>query len=171
LVSYGRMPHQKMLAGLSEEDKRVIDWAMHATGVDALREKSIYQISGGERQRVWIATVLAQQPEILFLDEPTTFLDVAHQYDTLRLIYKLNRETRIGVVMVLHDLGQALELSDRIIVLKNGKKYAEGKPIEVITPALLKEVWGVNGKVIEIDGRPIIVYDELTKQEKKGKEE
>ncbi|MCL2226384.1 MAG: ABC transporter ATP-binding protein [Oscillospiraceae bacterium] len=161
LVSYGRMPHQKMLSGLSEEDRRVIDWAMNATGVFEMRDKSIFQISGGERQRVWIATVLAQQPEILFLDEPTTFLDVAHQYETMRLVQRLNRETGIGVVMVLHDLGHALEVSDRIIAMKEGKKYAEGTPSEVITPDVLKAVWGVTGKVVDVGGRPIIVYDEL----------
>ena len=161
LVSYGRIPHQKMLSGLSDEDKNIIDWAMTATGVKELREKSIYQISGGERQRVWIATVLAQQPEILFLDEPTTFLDVAHQYETMRLVQRLNRETGIGVVMVLHDLGHALEVSDRIIVLQNGRKYAEGKPKDVITPEVLRDVWGVSGKVIDLDGRPVIVYDEI----------
>ena len=161
LVSYGRMPHQKMLSGLSSEDTSVIEWAMKSTGVFEMREKSIFQISGGERQRVWIATVLAQQPEILFLYEPTTFLDVAHQYETLRLVQRLNRDTGIGVVMVLHDLGHALEMSDRIVVMKEGKKFAEGKPLEVITPEVLKEVWGVTGKVINLEGRPVIIYDEL----------
>lgn len=161
LVSYGRMPHQKMLSGLSDEDKRVIDWAMTATNVQHMQDKSIYEISGGERQRVWIATVLAQQPEILFLDEPTNHLDIAHQYETMRLVYELNRKTGIGVVMVLHDLGHAMEVSDRIVVLKDGKKYAEGNPEDVITPNTLKDVWNVNGKVVKIDGKPVIVYNEL----------
>jgi len=163
LVGYGRMPHQGMFAGHSEADMEIIDRAMQMTGVHHLRDKSIYEVSGGERQRVWIATVLTQQPEILFLDEPTTYLDISHQYDTMRLIRQLNRETGIGVVMVLHDLSHALEVSDRIIIIKDGKKYSEGRPSEVITSEMLREVWGVRGNIINIDGRekPLIVFEEL----------
>jgi len=166
LVGYGRMPHQKMLSGHSAEDLRVIDWAMNSTGVYHLRDKSVYEVSGGERQRVWIATVLAQQPEILFLDEPTTFLDIAHQYETMRLIWKLNRDTGIGVVMVLHDLNHALHVSDRIIVIKEGRKYKEGPPKNVITRETLQEVWGVDGTIVEWEGRPVIVYNELEDKER-----
>lgn len=163
LVGYGRMPHQKMLAGKSAEDEHIIQWAMDVTGTTKFKDKSIYEISGGELQRVWIATVLAQKPQILFLDEPTTYLDVSHQLDMMKLVKKLNRETGIGVVMVLHDLAQALEVSDHIVIIKEGRKYNEGTPEEVITSKMLREVYDVEAEIVQIPGRekPVIVYDEL----------
>ena len=163
LVGYGRMPYQKWYEKNCSEDERIIDWAMKATGVWPLRDKSINQCSGGESQRVWIATVLTQQPEILFLDEPTTYLDIAHQLDMMRLVKRLNRENGIGVVMVLHDLAQALEVSDWIVVIKDGRKYAEGAPEDVITPRMMKDVYDVECDVIHVPGRtkPLIVYNEL----------
>lgn len=88
--------------------------------------------SGGEAQRVWIATVLAQQPDLLFLDEPTAFLDISYQVEVMQMVKKLNRENGMGIVMVLHDLDQALEVSDRVVVIQNGKKYAEGPPEELL---------------------------------------
>ena len=163
MVSYGRMPHQKAMRGLTSEDKKIIDEVMKKTNTYHLRDKSIFECSGGEAQRVWIAMVLAQNPEILFLDEPTTYLDVSHQLEVMRLVKKLNRETGVGIVMVLHDLGQAMEVSDKIIVIKDGCKYAEGTPDEVITPKMLKEVYNVDADVVRLNGRtkPIIVYREL----------
>ena len=163
LVGYGRMPHQKLLSGQSAEDKRIIQWAMEVTGTWQFRDKSIYEISGGESQRVWIATVLAQKPDILFLDEPTTYLDISHQLETMQLVKKLNRETGIGVVMVLHDLSQALEVSDHIVVIKNGRKYSEGTPEEVITQQMMRDVYNVECDIISIPGRrkPIIAFKQL----------
>ena len=160
LVSYGRMPYQKMLSGKSREDERIVEWAMERTGVAAFRDKSIYEISGGEAQRVWIATVLAQQPQVLFLDEPTTYLDIAYQLEMMQLVKRLNRETGIGIVMVLHDLAQAMEVSDHVIVIKKGKKYAEGKPEEVITCRMMKDVYDVQCEIMRIQGRtkPLIAY-------------
>lgn len=163
LVGYGRMPYQKWYQQNGEEDKRIIEWAMKATGVWTLRDKSINECSGGEKQRVWIATVLTQQPEILFLDEPTTYLDIAHQLETMRLIKKLNRESGIGVVMVLHDLSQALEVSDWIVVIKDGRKYSEGTPGEVITQRMMREVYDVDCDIVTVPGRekPLIAYQEI----------
>lgn len=163
LVGYGRMPYQKFLGGKSRQDEEIVKWAMEVTGIWKYRDKSIYEISGGETQRVWIATVLAQQPEIMFLDEPTTYLDISHQLETMNLIKKLNRETGIGVVMVLHDLSQALEVSDHIIVIKDGKKYSEGSPEEVINPKMMKEVYDVDCEIMQIEGRrrPLIAYQQL----------
>lgn len=163
LVGYGRMPHQKWYSKQDAEDEKVIDWALKVTGTWELRDKSINECSGGESQRVWIATVLSQQPEILFLDEPTTYLDISHQIETMQLVKKLNRESGIGVVMVLHDLSQALEVSDRIIVIKEGRKYSEGKPYEVITSRMMKEVYDVDCDILHIPGRknPLIAYREL----------
>ena len=163
LVGYGRMPHQKMFAGKSAEDERIIQWAMEVTGTWQFRDKSIYEISGGESQRVWIATVLAQKPEILFLDEPTTYLDISHQLETMQLVRKLNRETGIGVVMVLHDLSQALEVSDHIIVIMDGKKYSEGAPEEVITTKMMRDVYNVDCEIVTLAGRskPLIAFKQL----------
>ena len=163
LVSYGRMPHQRFFSSLSGEDEKIIEWAMQATGTWPLRDKSIHELSGGETQRVWIATVLTQQPEILFLDEPTTYLDISHQMEMMRLIKRLNRESGIGVVMVLHDLSHALEVSDWIVIIKDGKKYDEGRPCDVITPKMMREVYDVECDIVHLPGRekPIIAYREI----------
>lgn len=163
LVGYGRVPYQKWYEKNKDEDEKIVEWALKATGTWELRDKSINGCSGGEAQRVWIATVLAQQPEILFLDEPTTYLDIAHQQETMRLVKKLNREAGIGVVMVLHDLSQALEVSDKIIVIKNGRKYSEGAPSEVITSRMLREVYNVDCDIVKIPGRikPVLAFKEL----------
>ncbi|CAM2077674.1 MULTISPECIES: ABC transporter ATP-binding protein [Clostridia] len=163
LVSYGRMPHKKWYDAKNDYDDPIVNWAMECTNISHLKKKSINEISGGESQRVWIATVLAQNPEILFLDEPTTYLDISHQLETMNLVKRLNKEHGIGVVMVLHDLSHALEVSDRIIVLKDGKKYDEGKPTDVITSKMMKEVYNVDCEIINIEGRdkPIIAYKEI----------
>ncbi len=163
LVSYGRMPYQHLFSTRSAEDERIINEAMQATGTYHLRDKSIHELSGGESQRVWIATVLTQQPEILFLDEPTTYLDISHQIETMRMVKRLNRETGMGVVMVLHDLSHALEVSDHIIVIKNGKKYSEGTPTEVITHEMLRDVYQVDADIVHLSGRekPLIAFREL----------
>ncbi len=163
LVSYGRMPYQGFLSGCTAEDARIIKDSMEATGTYHLRDKSIHELSGGESQRVWIATVLTQQPEILFLDEPTTYLDISHQIETMRMIKRLNQTTGMGVVMVLHDLGHALEVSDRIIVIKDGKKYSEGTPTEVITKQMLQDVYHVDADIVHLEGRtkPLIAFREL----------
>lgn len=163
LVGYGRVPYQKWYKQNSDEDDEIINWAMRMTDVEKLKDKSINSCSGGESQRVWIATVLAQQPEILFLDEPTTYLDIAHQYETMKLVKKLNRESGIGIVMVLHDLSHAMEVSDKIIVIKDGRKYSQGTPQEVITPQMLKDVYSVTCNIVNVPGRdkPVLLLDEI----------
>lgn len=163
LVSYGRVPYQKWYSNNSAEDDEIVDWAMRMLSVSHLKDKSINACSGGESQRIWIATVLAQQPEILFLDEPTTFLDIAHQLEMMKLVKQLNKESGIGIVMVLHDLNHALEVSDKIIVINNGLKYAEGTPYEVITKKMMKDVYNVDCDIVHIKGRrcPIIAYKEI----------
>lgn len=163
LVGFGRMPHQKFMQRTSNEDKEIIQWAMEATNIAHMSKRSIYALSGGEKQRVWISVALAQKPEMLFLDEPTTYLDIQHQIEIMELVQKLNKETGIGIVMVLHDISQALEVSSQIIVIKDGKKYAHGTPKEVITPEMLRDVYGVKSRIISVEGRrcPIIAYDGL----------
>lgn len=163
LVSYGRVPYQRWHQGNSPEDEAAVEHVMRATGVWELRDKTVYDCSGGEAQRVWIAAVLAQEPEILFLDEPTTFLDISYQYEIMSLVKRLNRERGIGVVMVLHDLGQAMEVSDRVIVIKDGRKYAEGPPEKVITSEMMREVYRVDCDVVSLPDRkkPVLVYREI----------
>lgn len=164
LVGYGRMPHQKWYERNSKEDDAIVDWALEVTGTSHLAKKSIRACSGGEQQRVWIAMVLAQQPEILFLDEPTTYLDISHQQETMRLVKRLKRESGIGIVMVLHDLSHALEVSDHIVVIKDGEKYSEGTPLAVITPKMMREVYNVECQVVKIPGRhyPLLAYQEIS---------
>ena len=148
---------------MNAKDNALIEEVMKITNTYHLKDKSIFECSGGEAQRVWIAMVLAQEPEILFLDEPTTYLDVSHQLEVMQMMKDLNKKTGVGIVMVLHDLGQALEVSDKIVVIKNGKKYSEGSPQEVITSKMLKDVYNVEAEVLFIEGRdkPIIVYQEV----------
>ena len=164
LVGYGRMPHQKWYERNSREDDAIVDWALEVTGTSHLAKKSIRACSGGEQQRVWIAMEMAQKPEILFQDEPTTYQDISHQQETMRLVKRLKRESGIGIVMVLHDLSHALEVSDYIVVIKDGKKYSEGTPLEVITPKMLREVYHVECQVVEIPGRhyPLLAYQEIS---------
>lgn len=162
LVAFGRVPHQGWRSGLSAGDRAAVERAMAATGVTALRDKPLSACSGGEAQRVWIATVLAQEPDLLFLDEPTTFLDISYQFEILQLVKDLNRRLGTGVVLVLHDLGQALEISDRVVI-RNGRKYCEGPPEAVITPQLMRRVYQVDCDVLYVPGRrkPVLVYKEI----------
>lgn len=149
LVSYGRNPYLDWMGRLKEEDYRIIDWAIRETGIAHLQARKISTMSGGERQSAWIAMALAQQPEILLLDEPTTYLDIAHQHEVLELIKKINAETGLTVVMVLHDINQASRYSDRIIAMKEGRKLVEGTPKEVVTQSTLRDIFGVETTIYE----------------------
>ena len=122
-------------------------------------------LSGGQRQRAWIAMSLAQQTEILLLDEPTTYLDLSHQLEVLQLAQRLNREGGKTVVMVLHDLNQAVRYSDEIIAMREGEIYAQGRPEDVLPPALLAEVFGLKAHILSDPdtGRPYIIPYALTR--------
>jgi iron complex transport system ATP-binding protein len=144
LISFGRFPHRSMFAQNREEDERAIEWALTCTNLQAKRQVPIGQLSGGERQRAWIAMAIAQNTPFLFLDEPTTFLDMYYQLEILALIKQLNVEHGLTIVMVLHDMNQAIRYSDRIIALKDGKVVLEGEPHEVITEKTIKEIYGVD---------------------------
>ena len=166
LVEYGRYAHKKWWSGTGSEDKSIVEWAIRRTGMTKLQDRKINALSGGERQRARIAMAIAQKPELMLLDEPTTYLDIAHQLEIMELVAALNREEGITVVMVLHDLGQAMEVSDHVVVIQNGRKYSEGAPEEVITSQMMKEVYGVDCEIAHIPGRkkPLIVYKELGQQ-------
>lgn len=143
LVTFGRMPHKKWYKQLDDEDYRIMEWALQLTGMARYRERLVYSLSGGEAQKAWLAMALAQCPKILLLDEPTTYLDIAHQLDVLELVRTLNRELQLTVVMVLHDLNHASTYSDKVCVVQQGNVKAYGPPQEVLTRELIREVYGV----------------------------
>lgn len=143
LVTFGRLPHKKWYKQLDGEDYRIMEWALQLTGMDRYRERLVYSLSGGEAQKAWLAMALAQCPKILLLDEPTTYLDIAHQLDVLELVRTLNRELQLTVVMVLHDLNHASTYSDKVCVVQRGIVRAYGSPQEVLTRELIREVYGV----------------------------
>ena len=141
LISYGRYPHRNNVNRLTKEDKETIEWAMDITKTLLFRNRQIANLSGGQRQKVWLAMALAQKTEILLLDEPTTYLDMAHQLEVLQIVEKLNKEQKITTVMVLHDINHASRFSHEIITMKEGEIVKIGTPGEIITPAVLEEVF------------------------------
>lgn len=147
LVSYGRYPHIRFGKRLSLEDKNIISWAMEKTGLLDYKNRFVATLSGGERQRAWIAMALAQKPKILLLDEPTTYLDISYQLEILELVKDLNRSLGITVVMVLHDLNQAVRYSDYIYVLDEGKVYHHGCPESIMNIDLLREIFRIEANV------------------------
>ncbi len=151
LVAYGRTPYFSFYGRKDCEDGEIIDWAMNVTNIYRYRDKPVSTLSGGQKQRVWIAMALAQKTGILLLDEPTAYLDIRYQIQILDLIRMLNRELGITVVMVLHDINQAICYSDEIIGLKDGKVAVRGKADEVITGAVLHDIYGVNLKILETE--------------------
>ncbi|MGO3743658.1 ABC transporter ATP-binding protein [Kerstersia sp.] len=159
LVARGRFPHQTMLQQWSHEDEAAVRKAMEAAHVEMLAERAVDELSGGQRQRVWLAMVLAQDTPIMLLDEPTTYLDIAHQIEVLDLCQRLNREEGRTLVMVLHDLNQAARYADHIIAMKAGRIIAAGHPREVVTPAVVEEVFGLSAVVIDdpVTHTPMVV--------------
>lgn len=157
LISFGRTPYKKMMQANSREDEEKIQWAMEVTGLTEYRNREVSRLSGGQRQRVWIAMALAQGTNTLFLDEPTTYLDIRYQIEILKLVKKLNQEYGITIVMVLHDINQAITYSDRIIGLKDGQVLVEGAPEDVITEESIRELYGINLGITSIDGRKFVV--------------
>ena len=144
LVGFGRVPHRKWdFSPLTDADRRAIDDALLFTGADMLQNSLVSDLSGGERQRVWLAMVIAQEPDILLLDEPTTYLDVRHQLEIMELLRHLNEKRRTTIVMVLHDLNQAIKYSDQLIVMRRGEIYSQGAPAKVCTEQMLEEVYGL----------------------------
>lgn len=148
LVGYGRFPHTNWLNRLKAKDYEIIDLAMELTETSQFAHRELNHLSGGERQRVWIAMALAQEAEILLLDEPTSYLDISHQFQTLELIHRLNKEMGRTILMVLHDLNQASRYSEFLYVIKKGRIFASGKPKDIIKEDLLKEVFSLETRVI-----------------------
>lgn len=148
LVAQGRFPHQGWLQQWSARDEEAVHRALEITGMLSLADRAVDELSGGQRQRAWIAMTLAQETEVLLLDEPTTFLDMAHQLEVLQLLQHLNGQEGRTIVMVLHDLNQAARYAHRLVVMSRGEVFAAGSPREVITPQMLREVFGVEARIL-----------------------
>ncbi|WP_394180000.1 ABC transporter ATP-binding protein [Marinomonas posidonica] len=159
LVSRGRFPHQKWFQPWREEDQNAVDAAMAATHITDFAQHHVDQLSGGQRQRVWVAMALAQQTPVLLLDEPTTYLDIAHQIELLDLFQDLNQKNGHTMVAVLHDLNHACRYADNLIAMKDGHIVATGKPNEIVTEDLIESVFGLPCLIIEdpISGTPLVI--------------
>ncbi len=159
LVARGRHPHQAWYRQWSADDEEAVHQALGWTGMLDLAERPVDELSGGQRQRAWISMALAQGTDLLLLDEPTTFLDLAHQVDVLELVRRLHREAGRTVVMVLHDLNLAARYADRLVAMRDGRIVASGTPHEVITEQMLSEVFGLDARVIAdpVAGTPLVV--------------
>jgi iron complex transport system ATP-binding protein len=159
LVARGRHPHQGWLRQWSTADDTAVDRALALTGTTELADRNVDELSGGQRQRAWIAMALAQETATLLLDEPTTFLDLAHQIDVLDLLVDLNRTSGRTVVLVLHDLNHAARYSDHLIAMRGGTVVAEGLPAHVVTEEVVQEVFGLDCRIVQdpVAGTPMVV--------------
>lgn len=159
LVGRGRYPHQSMFGTWSREDYEAVAEAMEIMNITELANRHIDELSGGQRQRVWIAMALAQQTDILFLDEPTTYLDITYQIEILDLLTDLNRKYGTTIVMVLHDINLSARYADYLFAMRQGKLIAEGPPSEVITSQLIKDIFGLDSTIIQdpVSNSPSVV--------------
>jgi len=157
LVYFGRYPHKKWFEGFEASDKKIIEEVMKLTNTFALRDKTLETLSGGERQRAWIAMALAQEPDILLFDEPTTYLDLAHQIEFLELVNRLNKETGVTVVLVLHDLNQAARYGNYLFAMKEGKIFAQGSPEEVLNSQNILSIYNIEAKIFNAAGYPVVI--------------
>lgn len=159
LVAQGRYPHQGWFQQWSAADERAVDRALATTAMESLAGRALDTLSGGQRQKAWIAMALAQDTELLLLDEPTTFLDLAHQMEVLDLLAELGQQQGRTTVMVLHDLNQAARYAQHLVALKEGRVYAEGPPTAVMTEAMVREVFGIDCRVVAdpVAGSPLCI--------------
>lgn len=147
LAMHGRYPHRGFFDSRTEEDEAAVERALALAGVEHLREREIGSLSGGQKQLAWIAMVLAQDTDILLLDEPTTFLDLHHQLEVMDIVKSLKTDSEVTVVLVLHDINQAARYADYMLALDGGELYARGSPEEIVTEELLTDVFGVSATV------------------------
>lgn len=159
LVGRGRFPHQSFLKGWTKKDYEAVTEAMDMMNITEFADQHIDELSGGQRQRVWIAMALSQQTDILFLDEPTTYLDITYQVEILDLLTDLNRKHGTTIVMVLHDINLSARYADHIFALHKGRLVEEGKPSDVITSTLIEDIFGLHCTVVEdpVSGSPSVV--------------
>lgn len=158
LVDYGRFPYRSWFRGSNaREDREAVEWALSVTKLEDFRHRQVVSLSGGERQRAWIAMALAQQPEVLLLDEPTTYLDIAHQLEVMQIVRQLYEKYGMTVIMVLHDINHALQYADEIAIVKDHRIFSQGPPKEIITVDTLAKVFGVKADIfINSEGAAIL---------------
>lgn len=150
LVEYGRFPYRGVFGAKdARKDREAITWAIEATRLTAYKERQVATLSGGERQRAFLAMALAQQPSILLLDEPTTYLDIAHQLEVMNIITEINQRFSMTIIMVLHDINHALQYADELVILKDHHLYGQGRPKELMTVKTLAEVFGVRADIFK----------------------
>ena len=153
LVTYGRFAHAGLFQTRSDaEDREAVAWAMETAHVSAFAEREVHTLSGGERQRVFLAMALSQRPRLLLLDEPTTYLDVAHQLRVMEITRRLSTEHGMTVLMVLHDMAHAMQYADDIILVRDGAVAATGTPAEVLTEERIADVFGVHVELLRASG-------------------
>lgn len=159
LVTRGRYPHQGWFRQFSTEDEAAVTAALEATGMTELADRPVDELSGGQRQRAWIALALAQGTPLMLLDEPTTFLDLAHQVEVLDLLAELNRTERRTIVLVLHDLNLACRYADHLVAMRDGAIEAQGRPNDVVTVELVAATFQLDAKVIPdpLTGTPLVL--------------
>lgn len=158
LIGYGRTPYLNAFQTTGrKEDEAAVEWAIEVTDLSSVRHKCVSELSGGQSQRVWIAVALAQMTSVLFLDEPTTYLDIRYQVEILKLVQRLNKEYGITIIMVLHDINQAMEFADVFVGMKSGKILVEGEPREVINEDILYELYGIRLPMAEVLGKKIVL--------------
>lgn len=158
LIRFGRHPHQSLFRQWSNQDEQAVYHALQVTDTLDLADYPLDQLSGGQRQRCWLAMTLAQNTPLLLLDEPTSMLDLGHQIEVLDLVQQLARQGR-SIVMVLHDLAAAARYADQLIAIQAGKLLAAGKPRDIVTPALMQTLYGIDASILHApgDGAPIVV--------------
>ncbi len=166
LVEFGRHPHQDGRSNQTSKDKEIVDWALHVTNMESMAYRLLPSLSGGERQRAWISMAIAQQPNILLLDEPTTYLDIAHQLEIMELIQELNRSQNMTIIMVLHDINQAAEYSDELFVMQQGEIQYTGTPQEVLTQKMFQQVFRIDVDLHENEGIPFYKPKRKNRREK-----
>ncbi|MCB5951693.1 ABC transporter ATP-binding protein [Enterococcus sp. BWT-B8] len=167
LVSFGRHPYQKGWKSITVEDQKYIQWALEMTGLTELARESVAILSGGQRQRVWIAMALVQDTEILLLDEPTTYLDPAHQLEILNVLKMINQEQKKTIIMTIHDINLASRFSDQVIAMREGQIFKKGTPVEVITEETLRQVFSIDAEIVchGKTKRPLVLSYEMADKE------
>jgi len=150
LVRQGRYPHVGLFRSYDSTDEKAIDWALESTGLGGLADRILNELSGGERQRAWISAALAQEAAILLLDEPTSFLDIGYQVEVLDLIHRLSREKGVTIVMAIHDINQAIAVSDRISLLEKGRLRFDGLPEDLAGSGLIQDIFRVRGRFVQV---------------------
>ncbi|MFJ3390282.1 MULTISPECIES: ABC transporter ATP-binding protein [unclassified Lysinibacillus] len=149
LIAYGRYPHRNNVNRITKKDEEMIEWALNVTNTMEYRNRELAQLSGGQRQRVWLAMALAQETNILLLDEPTTYLDMAHQLEVLEIVKDLNEQHRCTIVMVLHDINHAARYSDHLIAMRQGAVMKTGTPEEILCADVMRNVFNINARIMQ----------------------